>query len=186
MGWLSRLRRKRNSHRASLVCYLRENGPIAYASDLFGGDPRERAEAMLSTGLGWYWKTTAEHSVRDWTLLTRWSLAALLADLAVEHDGLKPHIVAIGIDPQDMPGDVTDSRAATWMRGFSSAAAAPLHAVVSRPAPGGDLVFVAQQPPEAVRGLLQAWEIDRDTAERRPYARLHGNSLEDLTRSLHL
>src|SRR5437899_8400759 len=118
MGWLSRFRR-RNARRASLVCYLRENGPIAYASDLFGGDRRERAEAMLSTPLAWYWKTsTAEHFVRDWTLLTRWSLAALLADLAAEHDGLKPHIVAIGIDPQDTPDDVTDGRAAAWMRGF--------------------------------------------------------------------
>ena len=48
----------------------------------------------------------------------------------------------------------------------------------------GDLLFVAQQPPESVRTLLQAWGIDRDRAERRSYARLHGTALEDLIRSL--
>ena len=43
-------------------------------------------------------------------------------------------------------------------------AGGPLHAVVSRPAAGGDLFFVAQQPPEIVRTLLQAWGIGRDKA----------------------
>jgi hypothetical protein len=56
--------------------------------------------------------------------------------------------------------------------------------VVSRPAPGGDLLFVAQQPPESIRNMLQAWGINRDKAERRSYARLHGTSLEDIIRSL--
>jgi hypothetical protein len=70
------------------------------------------------------------------------------------------------------------------MRGFGAAAESPLHAVVSRPGPGGDLLFVAQQPPESIRNMLQAWSIDRDRAERRSYARLHGTSLEDLIRSL--
>ena len=70
------------------------------------------------------------------------------------------------------------------MRGFGAAAAAPLHAVVSRPGPAGDLLFVAQQPPESIRTMLQAWGIDRDKAERRSYARLHGTALEDLIRCL--
>jgi len=52
--FLSRFRR-RNSGRATLVCYLRENGPIAYGTDVFGTDPRERVDAMLSTDLTWYW-----------------------------------------------------------------------------------------------------------------------------------
>jgi hypothetical protein len=43
-----------------------------------------------------------------------------------------------------------------------------------------DLVFVAQQPIETVRELLQAWGIDRGKAERRAYARLRGRALEDL------
>jgi hypothetical protein len=32
--------------------------------------------------------------------------------------------------------------------------------------------------------MLQAWGINRDKAERRSYARLHGTSLEDVIRSL--
>ena len=63
------------------------------------------------------------------------------------------------------------------------AAPGPLHAVVSRPATGGDLFFVAQQPPEIVRSLLQAWGIGRDKAQRNAYARLHGNALEDIAKS---
>lgn len=185
MDWFLRRFRGRNSGRAALVCYLRENGPIAYGTDVLGSDPRERADAMLSTDLTWYWKTSGPDPLRrDWTHVTRWSLAALLADLAAEQDGLKPHVLVIAVEGEDSPEDITDHRVAVWMRGFGSAAAAPLHAVVSRPGPGGDLLFVAQQPPESIRTMLQAWGIDRDKAERRSYARLHGTALEDVIRSL--
>lgn len=92
MDWLlRRLRtlRTRPKGRAALVCYLRENGPIAYGTDVFGTNPRECADAMLSTDLTWYWKTAGPDALRrDWTHLTRWSLAALLADLSAEHDGV--------------------------------------------------------------------------------------------------
>jgi hypothetical protein len=181
LGWF----RPANRSRAALVCYLRENGPIAYGTEVFGRDPRERAEAMLATGLTWYWKTAGSDAIaRDWTSLTRWSLAALLADLATEQDGLKPHILVIAVEGRDAPEDVSDAGVAAWMRGFGAAANAPLHAVVSRPGPGGDLLFVAQQPPESIRELLQAWGIDRDKADRKSYARLHGSALEDLEKSL--
>jgi hypothetical protein len=187
VDWLLNRFRRRNSGRAALVCYLRENGPIAYGTDVFGGEARERAGAMLSSDLTWYWKTAGPDPLRrDWTHLTRWSLAALLADLAAEHDGLKAHVVVIAVDTDDSPEDISDPRVAGWMKGFGAAAPAPLHAVVSRPAPGGDLLFVAQQPPESIRTLLQAWGIDRDKAQRRSYARLHGTALEDLIRSLTL
>ncbi len=186
MDWFLNRFRRRNSGRSTLVCYLRENGPIAYCTDVFGTDPRERADAMLSTNLTWYWKTTSgsDRLTRDWTHLSRWSLAALLADLAVEQNGLKPHILMIAVEGEDTPEDVTDPRVIAWMRGFGAAAPAPLHAVVSRPAQGGDLLFVAQQPPESIRNMLQAWGIDRDRAERRSYARLHGTALEDVIKSL--
>jgi hypothetical protein len=185
--WLRRLFVPRNRPRAALVCYLRENGPIAYGTEVFGPDSRERADAMLSTGLTWYWKAgAAEPGARDWTHLTRWSLAALLEDLAAEHDGVKLHILVAGIDDtaQDGPEEVSDARVAGWIRAFAAAASGPLHAVVSRPGPGGDLLFVAQQPPESIRTLLQAWGIGRDKAQRKAYARLHGTSLEDVARAL--
>ena len=185
MDWFLGRFRPGNRSRAALVCYLRENGPIAYGTEVFGRDPRERAEAMLATGLTWYWKTTGPDPIaRDWTSLTRWSLAALLADLAAEQDGLKPHVLVIAVEGRDAPEDVSDAGVAAWMRGFGAAANGPLHAVVSRPGPGGDLLFVAQQPPESIRELLQAWGIDRDKAERKSYARLHGSALEDLEKSL--
>lgn len=188
MDWLRSVFRPRPRSRAALVCYLRENGPIAYGTDVFGGDPRERAEAMLaSTELSWYWKTTGHDAIaRDWTHLTRWSLAALLQDLAAQQNGVRPHIFVIGVDDtaHDGPDEVTDARVVGWMRGFSNAAPSPLHAVVSRPPAGGDLFFVAQQPPEIVRNLLQAWGIGRDKAQRTAYARLHGRALEEIAKSL--
>ena len=185
MDWILSRFRRRNPARAALVCYLRENGPIAYGTDVFGSDARERIEAMLSTDLTWYWKTSGPDPLkREWTHLSRWSLAALLADLAAEHGGIKPHVIVIAVEGDDAPEDVSDQRVAGWLRGFGAAAPAPLHAVVSRPGAEGDLLFVAQQPPESIRNMLQAWGIDRDKAQRRSYARLHGTSLEDLVRSL--
>ena len=127
MDWLlRRLRtlRTRPKGRAALVCYLRENGPIAYGTDVFGTNPRECADAMLSTDLTWYWKTAGPDALRrDWTHLTRWSLAALLADLLAEHDGVKAHVIVIAVEGEDSPEDVTDTRVAAWMRGFGAAAA---------------------------------------------------------------
>jgi hypothetical protein len=184
--WLLARFRGRNRARAPLVCYLRENGPIAYATGLFDENPRERADAMLSTDLTWFWTARPESIAREWTHLTRWSLAALLADLGAAQPGTPPNILIAGVDDTvgDSPDEMTDARVAGWMRRFAAAAPGPLHAVVAHPAPGGDLLFVAQQPPESVRALLQAWGINRDKAERKAYARLHGHALEDLIRSL--
>ena len=187
MDWFFRAFRGGNGRRAPLVCYLRENGPIAYSTDIFGADPRERADAMFSTDLTWFWKAAGPDPIaRDWTHLTRGSLAALLADINAQHDGVKPHILIVAVDDTlgDAPDDMTDARVGGWIRGFSGGADGPLHAVVSRPAPDGDLFFVAQQPPESLRTLLQAWGISRDKAERKAYARLHGNALEDLITGL--
>jgi hypothetical protein len=185
VDWILRHLRPALRDRAPLVCYLRENGPIGYATTLFAHDPRGRVEAMLATGLAWYWKTIGPSPVgRDWTELSRWSLAALLGDLAAQQDGIAPHILAIAIDHQDAAPDLTDARVAGWLRAFNSAAPGPLHAAVGRPAPGGDLLFVAQQPPESIRALLHGWGIDRDKATRRAYARLQGHGLEDFIQSI--
>jgi len=179
---------RRTSAHAALACYLRENGPIAYAANVFGRDRRERATSMLATDLAWYWKTAGQGSVaRDWTHVTAWSLAALIADINLARDGaLEPHVVLVAIDGDDAPSGVSDTLVAGWMRGFSGGADRPLHVVVTRPglASGGDLLFVAQQPPESVRGLLQSWGIDRDKAERRAYPKLQAHSLEHVSRSL--
>ena len=186
MDWILRYLRSGNRERAPLVCYLRENGPIAYGTELFAREPRECAEAMLATGLTWFWKTSSSATTvaRDWTELSRWSLAALLADLSVDGTGVKPAVLAVAIDPQDSADEMTNARVAAWMRSFGGAAHGPLHAAVSHAASGADLVFVAQQPPESIRTLLHGWGIDRDKATRRAYARLQGTALEDVIRSL--
>ena len=187
MDWILGRFRRGNGTRAPLVCYLRENGPIAYAADMFGSAPRDRADAMLSTDLTWYWKASGHESIaRDWTHLTRWSLAALLEDLSANYQGQGPAILIVGVDDTagETAGEISDAGVAAWIRGFGAAAAGPVHAVVSRPGPGSDLLFVAQQPPESVRSLLQSWGIGRDKAERRAYPRLAGHTLEDLVRTL--
>ena len=185
MDWFLGRFRSRQKGRATPVCYLRENGPIAYGADMFGADARERADAMLSTGLAWYWKASGHDAVaRDWTHLTRWSLAALLEDLEAEHAGMKSRVLLVAVEGDDAPEDISDAIVAASMRKFGTASNGPLHAVATRPASGSDLLFVAQQPPESIRELLQAWGIDRDKAQRRSYARLNGNALEDVIRSL--
>ena len=184
-GFLRRFRRSQGTG-VPCACYLRENGPIAYALEIFGHAPRDRAGVLVATDLAWYWRTIArDGAAREWTQLTSWSLAALLGDLATAHRGAEGSLVLIGIDLRDAPSEVSDARAASWMKGFDRGAAAPLHAVAARPASSGrDLLFVAQHPPEPVRALLQAWGIDRDRAERQAYARLRERSLDALARSL--
>ncbi len=185
MDWLLRRLRGRGRSDAPLVCYLRENGPIAYTLTLFDPDPRPRVDAMLDSGLTWYWRSVSTSAdagdAREWTHLTRWSMAALLTDLAgTQSDGTRA-VAIVGIDAADAPTDVSDDHVASWVRGFVSDTRGPLHIVIrARP----DIVFVAQQPPEPVRELLYAWGIDRAKAERRSYARLDGRSLETWLRSL--
>jgi hypothetical protein len=166
------------ARRAPLVCYLRENGPIAYEVPLFTADPRSAVEAMLATGLTWYWRANApSSSAGEWTQLTRWSLGAFLADVE------RGDVLTVGIDSSDAPAGALDVAVAGWLRPFCSEQPGPAHVFIARGA-RRDRVFVAQQPLEAVRDLLQAWGIDRGKAERRAYARLRGESLEDVTRGL--
>jgi hypothetical protein len=107
-------------------------------------------------------------------------MAALLADLTAPDTG-DTEVTIVGIDSADAPTALSDDHVARWAREFASDSPGPLHVVVRRPP---DLVFVAQQPPEAVRDLLYAWGIDRAKAERRAYARLETRSLEHWLRSL--
>jgi hypothetical protein len=168
----------RSARRVPLVCYLRENGPIAYELPLFANDARAVVEAMLATGLAWYWRASAASShAEDWTQLTRWSLGAFLPDL--ERGG----VLTVGIDAGDAPAGATDAVVGQWIRPFCAERPGPAHVFIAR-ANDRDRVFVAQQPPESVRDLLQAWGIDRGKAERRAYARLRGESLEEIARTL--
>jgi len=170
--------------RPALVCYLRENGPIAYARDVFGREPRERASVLLEGDLAWHWRTVGRESSRDWTRLTAWSLAALLADVGAPDGAAAPPLVLIALEAADGPSEVGNAAVARWMREFDGGADRPLHAVLVRWPPDHELLFVAQHPRESVLQVLQAWGIDRDTAERRAYARLNDRSLAALARSL--
>jgi hypothetical protein len=181
VAWL--LRRFGRS-RGALICYLRENGPIAYGADVLGRDPRDRATALLATDLAWYWRTVAAGAgAREWTRLTAWSLAALLADIGDAGAVRPPALVLIGIDGADAPPAVNDARASAWMRGFDEGSDRPLHCVITREPPDRELLFVAQHPPESVVRLLQTWGIDRDRADRQAYARLRDRALRHLPRS---
>lgn len=185
MAWLLRRFPRFGRAGSGLVCYLRENGPIAYESDVLGRDPRERAAALLATDLAWYWRTmVSSGEVREWTRLTTWSLAALLADISHANGVVPPALVLIGVESGDAPSSVDDSRAMQWIRRFDGGADRPLHAVIGRRPPDPELLFVAQHPPHGVVQLLQAWGIDRDRADRQPYARLKHRSLDDLARTL--
>ena len=177
------------ARRPSLVCYLRENGPIAYELPLFTSDPRAAVEAMLATGLAWFWRAGAPPGgAGEWTQLTRWSLGAFLQDLD------RGDVQAVGIDPSEAPAGAVDAAVVRWLKPFCAEQPGPAHAFIatagrlsrrsSEGAKGDDRVFVAQQPPEVVRELLQAWGIDRGKAERRAYARLRGESLEEIVKGI--
>lgn len=158
------------------VCFLRENGPIAYQLTLFPPGARDRADAILGSDLSWYWRSSA----REWTALSRWSLGALLEDVASP----QADVLIVGIASADAPAHTEDAVVASWMKAFAADAPGPLHVVIHHRSGVPALVFVAQHPLETVRALLHAWSIDRDRAERRAYARLGDASLEAVARRL--
>lgn len=167
-----------------LVCYLRENGPIAYELALFDANPRERMDAMFETGLAWYW-TTANAGARsdspDWIELTRWSMPALLNDLAGATPGGRT--VIAGVEPLETRPDLARDLV-VWGRRFATDDRSPLHVLVHH-APGQpEHVFVAQQPTDTVLTLLHAWGVDRARAHRRAYPRLRDQSLEAIVEGL--
>ena len=149
------------------TCYLRENGPIAYELDLFGGSPRDRADAMMSGELFWAWKSGA----REWTHLTRISLSAFLADL--------PAGVLLVATEADLPTEVSDEVVAEWIRGFCRIQDVPLVALISVTA-DRQVLFVQQHASDPVNRLLDAWGLDKGAAERKSYARLGPASLESI------
>lgn len=162
---LQRLWSRRGSRRP-VVCYLRENGPIAYELDLFGSDPRERADAMMSSDMSWTWRSAG----RDWTQLTRVSMSAFFSDLS-SGDVL---LLATEGEP---PPDLGNAVVSDWIRKFCRIQPSPVSAVIS--AGGGrQLLYVQQHASESVNSLLDAWGLDKGSALRQSYARLGAGSLE--------
>ena len=153
--------------RSVFTCYLRENGPIAYELDLFGADPRERADAMMAGGLSWAWKS----GTREWTHLTRISLSAFLADL--------PAGVLLIATAGELPTEISDSGVAGWIRRFARVQDVPLAAVI-QVTPDRQLLFVQQHATETVNRLLDDWGLDKGAAARKSYARLGPASLESI------
>ena len=153
------------AHRRSVVCYLRENGPIAYELDIFTSAPRERTNAMMDSGLAWAWKG----ATRDWTHLTRVSLSAFLADV--------PAGALLIAAENELPTEVDDRTVADWIRAFSRLQPSPLAAVI-RVSTARQLLFVQQHASEPVNRLLEEWGLDKGAAERKAYARLGDRSLE--------
>ena len=155
----------RRVRRTPVACYLRENGPIAYQFDIFSTEARERADAMLTGELAWAWK-----AARGWTELTRVSLSAFLADLAAGD------VLLVGVEG-DIPVDLSDSIVKGWIRTFCRLQPSPLTAVIST-SRDRQLLFVQQHASEAVNRLLEAWGLDKKSAERKAYPRLGPGGLE--------
>jgi hypothetical protein len=150
---------------------LRENGPIAYGLDLFGTDPRDRADAMMAGELSWAWSSGA----REWTHLTRISLSAFLADL--------PGGVLLIAADGELPTELSDSGVAAWIRRFARVQQVPLAAVI-QVTHERQLLFVQQHATETVNRLLDDWGLDKGAAVRKSYARLGPASLEAIADGL--
>ena len=168
---LQRLFGGHRARRTATICYLRENGPIAYELDLFNTSPRERADAMMSSPLSWAWKSGS----REWTELTRISLSAFLADVP-------SGVLLVGTDGE-LPMHVSDTVVADWIRHFSRLQPGPLAALINVNG-GRQLLFVQQHASDAVNELLANWGIDKGSAERKSYARLGADSLEETLQKL--
>jgi hypothetical protein len=168
---LQRLFGRRRAQTAA-VCYLRENGPIAYEFDLFSTAARERADAMMAGNITWAWKGTT----REWTELTRISLSAFLSDLS------SGDVIVAGIEG-DLPVDVSGATVKQWIRYFCRLQPSPLAAVISVTG-GRQILYVQQHASEAVNTLLEAWGLDKGAAQRKAYPRLGPLTLEGVSEGL--
>ena len=169
MRLFQRLFKRRPGGGSKVACYLRENGPIAYELDLFSANPRERAEAMLESGLEWSWRSPA----RDWTELTRVSLSAFLGDLS------SGDILLAGTEGDAAHHTLDNGVIKDWIKRFSRLQPSPLVALIAARS-GKQLLYVQQHASESVNRLLDAWGLDKGSAERRSYARLGPLALESL------
>lgn len=151
-----------------MVCYLRENGPIAYQLDLFASAPRERADAMISSDITWTWRNPG----RDWTQLTRVSLSAFLSDLTAGD------VLLLGTEGEP-PHDLGNSVVSDWLRRFARIQPCPVAALISV-GDGRHMLYVQQHATESVNRLLDTWGLDKGSAERQSYARLGAASLESI------
>lgn len=158
--------------RPRVVCYIRENGPIAYAVDVLSSAPRDSVDTMMSSGLTWSWRGAG----RGWTELTRVSLSAFLADLS------SGDLLLAGFDGEPQSA-VSDGTVRGWVHRFCREEPSPLAIAISTEA-GRQLVFVQQQASDAVNAVLEGWRMDKKSAERKAYARLGPASLEALANSL--
>jgi hypothetical protein len=161
----------RAKRRGPVICYLRENGPIAYELDLFETSQRDRADAMFDSGLSWAWRS----GTREWTHLTRISLSAFLADLP-------SGTLLIGAEGE-LPTDVTDASVKEWIRRFSRIQPGPLAAVINV-SPSQQLLFVQQHATDVVNELLDNWGLDKGAAVRKAYPRLGQATLETVAERL--
>jgi hypothetical protein len=162
----------RRRARSAVVCFLRENGPIAYEFDLFTSDARERADAMMTGEISWAWKGAE----RDWTELTRVSLSAFLADLSSGR-------ILLAATEGEIPVDLSDRTIKAWIRGFSRLQPSPLAAIISVSG-GRQLLFVQQHASDAVNRLLDAWGLDKGAAQRKAYPHLGPLTLESIADKL--
>jgi hypothetical protein len=162
----------RRAGRTPVVCFLRENGPIAYEFDLFSTDARDRVDAMMSGEISWAWKGSA----RDWTELTRVSLSAFLSDLS------SGGTLLVGIEGE-VPVDLSDRTIKDWIRAFSRLRPTPLTAVISVSGMR-QLLFVQQHASDAVNRLLDAWGLDKGAAHRKAYPHLGPLALESVAEKL--
>ena len=168
-GLLKQLLKRSGRSRGGVACYLRENGPIAYELDLFSTNPRERTEAMLSSGLDWSWWSPS----RDWTELTRVSLSAFLADIA------SGDILLAGTEGDAPHHSLDNAIVKDWIKRFSRLQPSPLAALISVRS-GKELLYVQQHASDLVNRLLESWGLDKGSAERRSYARLGPLGLESI------
>ena len=158
-----------------ILAYVRDQGPICYASPLFHRLEvlDKLGEQLLSSGLDWYWESergevTAEDftdlrlpAKRSWTKLTPNSAGSLASDfLERDVDGYGRFICAIGADPDHGPGAMDGPSIATYLREFALLESGPIRVVIAHEGDvADDCIFVPHETTRPVGSLLATWGI---------------------------
>jgi len=181
--------------------YFKEKGPICYEAELFeNGNSFELdalIESLLSSALNWYWASDRQFEAieefKEWSLpqtryltqLTNETSKSLHQDFLEEDTDMRRRTVELyGIEfgqtistKADLSREVTE---------FLAEGDSVIHCVVVQiNDTDPQYIFVPLKPSKQIRGLLDRWELSKETAQAvREYKHLYLAQLESMAKGL--
>ncbi len=162
------------------IAFVRPSRPIAYQVPLSRfGTTEQLSRRLLASGLNWCWLSAWDTQQRSPTPLTVETVAELIRDFQEEVDGEGNHrlILLFGHDSAAAEQLCASSVLREALEAFAAGEQGPIRLVlISLPDCAYGYLFVPHAPIEAVRYLLNVWQVV--PKREYPYSHLQSAQLE--------